>query len=244
MEGGFPSSDLSKDKISSGSPLGTSEGSLQKQKTPTVFVWFTDYENPGSMLMPTFDPADLIGRTFLLPPEDNGERHGAKVTRKVVEISDQENGLRIENINFLLDLGNGKVEELISYNKLLDDLETARDNDLGMDQELFKFRAIIGHQGPLKATDPDWKHSKYNVQVEWETGEVTFEPLSVIAADDPVTCATLPHSALTKCHNILAFHRVREAIDAKIKAFYWIQSAYNLSDMLSKHWDHPSVYTQ
>ena len=25
-------------------------------------------------------------------------------------------------------------------------------------------------------------------------------------------------------------------------AFYWIQPAYNLSDMLSKHWDHPSVY--
>ena len=25
-------------------------------------------------------------------------------------------------------------------------------------------------------------------------------------------------------------------------AFYWTQSAYNLSDMLSKHWDHPSVY--
>ena len=31
---------------------------------------------------------------------------------------------------------------------------------LGVDQELFKFRAIIGHQGPLKATDPDWKGSK------------------------------------------------------------------------------------
>ena len=26
-------------------------------------------------------------------------------------------------------------------------------------------------------------------------------------------------------------------------AFYWIQSAYNLSDMLSKHWDHPTVYS-
>ena len=25
-------------------------------------------------------------------------------------------------------------------------------------------------------------------------------------------------------------------------AFYWIQSAYNLIDILSKHWDHPSVY--
>ena len=25
-------------------------------------------------------------------------------------------------------------------------------------------------------------------------------------------------------------------------AFYWIQSAYNLSDMLSKDWDHSTVY--
>ena len=25
-------------------------------------------------------------------------------------------------------------------------------------------------------------------------------------------------------------------------AFYWIQSTNNLSDMLSKHWDHPTVY--
>ena len=39
-----------------------------------------------------------------------------------------------------------------------------------------------GHQGPLAASDPDWKGSKYNVQVEWETGEITYEPLSIIAA--------------------------------------------------------------
>ena len=37
-----------------------------------------------------------------------------------------------------------------------------------------------------------------------------------------VTSATLPHSTLTKRHNILAFHRVREAIAAKRMAFYWI----------------------
>ena len=34
-----------------------------------------------------------------------------------------------------------------------------------------------------------------------------------------VTSATLPHSTLTKHHNILAFHRVREAIAAKLMAF-------------------------
>ena len=50
------------------------------------------------------------------------------------------------------------------------------------------------------------------------------------------------HSTLTKRHNILAFNRVRDAIAAKLMAFYWIQSAYKLSDMLPKHWDHPTVY--
>ena len=139
--------------------------------------------------MPTFGPSDLIGRTFLLLPEEIGERHRAKVTRQVVEIFYQDNGQRIENINVILDIGNGKVEELISYNQLLEHLENAEDHDMGMDQDLYRYRAIIGHQEPLLASDPDWKGSKYNAQVEWETGEITFEPLSIIAADDPVTCA-------------------------------------------------------
>ena len=137
----------------------------------------------------TFDPSDLIGRTFLLLPEENGERHRVKVTSQVVEIIDQDNGQRVENINFILDIGNGKVEELISYNQLLAHFKNPPDNYIGMDQELYRFRAIIGHQGPLLASAPDWKRRKYNVQVEWETWEITFEPLSIIAADDPVTCA-------------------------------------------------------
>ena len=149
--------------------------------------------------MSTFDPSVLIGRTFLLPPEENGESHRAKVTRQVVEIIDQDNGQRVKNINLILDIGNGKVEELISYNQLLEHLENAEDHDMGMDQELYRLRSIIGHQGPLLASDPDWKGSKYNVQVEWETGEITFEPLSIIAADDPVTCA-----AYTKEIDLLA----------------------------------------
>ena len=184
------SSDPSEDNISFGSPLGSPEGYSPNQKGPTVFIGSRDEENPsGSKPMPTFDTSDLIGRTFILPPEENGERHRAKVTRQVVEIIDQDNGQRVEDINFILDIGNGKVEELISYNQLLEHLENTKDHDMGMDQELYRFRAIIGHQGPLFVSDPDWKGSKYNVQVEWKTGEITFEPLSIIAADGPVPCA-------------------------------------------------------
>ena len=69
------SSDPSEDKISSGSALEPSEGYSPKQKTPTLFIGSRDDENPsGSKPMPTFDPEDLIGRTFLLAPEQNGER--------------------------------------------------------------------------------------------------------------------------------------------------------------------------
>ena len=57
-----------------------------------------------------------------------------------------------------------------------------------------------------------------------------------------VTSSTLPHSTLGKRHSILAYHRVREAIASKIIAYHWIRTGCNLSDMLSKHWDHPSVY--
>ena len=57
-----------------------------------------------------------------------------------------------------------------------------------------------------------------------------------------VTRATLPHSTLSKRHNILVFHWVRKAIAAKIIDFHWIQSEYNLSDMLSKHWEHIKIF--
>ena len=37
-----------------------------------------------------------------------------------------------------------------------------------------------------------------------------------------VTSSPLPHSTLGKTHNILAYHRVREAIASKIISYHWI----------------------
>ena len=172
---------------------GASEGSkpTKTPKVPTVFIRSRQNNAGPSIIkpMPEFDPDSFIGRTFLLRPQENEERLRAKVTKKVVEEIEAADGNRIPIINFILDIGEGKVEELITYNQLLDHLEQADEQDNSMDQELYRSRAIIGHEGPLKATDPNWKGSKWNVQIEWETGEITFEPLSVIAADDPITCA-------------------------------------------------------
>ena len=80
-------------------------------------------------------------------------------------------------------VGNDKYEEIVAYNDLLKYISKADDNPV-----VWKFKQITGHEGPLTPSHPSWKGSKYNVQVEWENGETTFEPLNVIAADDPVSC--------------------------------------------------------
>ena len=82
------------------------------------------------------------------------ERLKAKVTKKVGEEIEAAYGKRIPNINFILDIGEGKVEELITYNQLLDHLEQAEEQDNFMDQELYKFRAIIGYRGHQKRLTP------------------------------------------------------------------------------------------
>ena len=58
---------------------------------------------------------------------------------------------------------------------------------------------------------------------------------------DNRSSATVPHSTQSKRHNILAFHRGREVIAAEIIDFHWIQSDYNHSDMLSKHWENIKI---
>ena len=57
-----------------------------------------------------------------------------------------------------------------------------------------------------------------------------------------VTSSTVPHSLLSKRHNILSYHRVREAIAAKILVFHWCDSSQNKRHILSKHWEFSKVF--
>ena len=71
-----------------------------------------DLAEPESLASLGGSAPGVVDGILSLPLEENEERDRAKVTRKVVEIIDQEDGQRVENINFILDIGNGKVEEL------------------------------------------------------------------------------------------------------------------------------------
>ena len=140
-------------------------------EVPAVFIKSRHDDGPtSSKPLSEFNPDDLVGRTFLLPPGDNGERLRAKLTRKVVEAIEKADGERVQKLSCILGIGNGKLEEIISYNQLVDHLEAAANEDNEISDDLFKFRALIGHQGPLKPTDPNWKGCKFNVLVDWVLG--------------------------------------------------------------------------
>ena len=125
-----------------------------------------DEDNPIHMV--NIDIPNLLGRSFLLPPEDNGEHHMAKT------IDMDDHGQPLEGIKFKLKINKDQAEEIMSYNQLMDYIQKGTDAEEDPDSQ-FKFRDIVAHQGPL--------------EVEWESGEVTYEPLTLISKDDPITCA-------------------------------------------------------
>ena len=101
---------------------------------------------------------------------------------------------------------------------------------------------MTGHQLQLDNLDPNYKESLYNVMVEWETGEITEEPLLIIAADDQVTCA-----AYAKKHNLLnlpGWKRFKN-IAKNQKSFSSVYSTRHLSSAEDKNFPFcPQLRTQ
>ena len=132
-------------------------------------------------------PEELLDRTFLMPPKEDGSRVRAKIIEKV-RLHKEELAKHPDMVKFKC-LVNDDYEEVVAYNDIVDFIEQDQTWD-----GIWKFRAILDHQGPLRSTDSRYKGSRYNVQVEWETGEITWEPLSTkdkngVFDTDPVTIA-------------------------------------------------------
>ena len=56
-----------------------------------------------------------------------------------------------------------------------------------------------------------------------------------------VDSSNIPHYKIHKRHNMLSYHRVREAIAYKICTFFHIDGNINPADILSKHWSYAKV---
>ena len=142
-------------------------------------------DNTPPMSIINFD--DLLGRTFLLPMNENGERKRATISEHVKDLYQQQVS-REDQLRFKLKIDGDQLDDLISYNQLMEYLEDKTDNGT-LGDGLYSFKCIKNHKGPYTSSDPEYNGSSYNLLIEWETGEQTWEPLSNIIASDPYTSA-------------------------------------------------------
>ena len=94
-------------------------GESSQTPKPIVFVRSRQDDcQSATKPMAEYNPDDLIGRTFLLPKNEQGERLRATIKRKGIETSkhlDDQHDNAIEKINFHLDVGQGRAEAIMSY---------------------------------------------------------------------------------------------------------------------------------
>ena len=148
-------------------------------------------DKPPPMSIINFD--DLLGRTFLLPMDENGERKRATISEHVKDLCQQQVS-REDQLRFKLKIDGDQLDDLISYNQLMEYLEDKTDTG-PLEDGLYRFKCIKDHKGPYTSSDPEYNGSSYNLLIEWETGEQTWEPLINIIASDPYIYA--------KEHNLL-----------------------------------------
>ena len=72
-------------------------------------------DNPPPMSIINLD--DLLGRTFLLPMDENGERKRATISEQVKDLCQQQ-VLREDQLRFKLKIDGDQLDDLISYNQL------------------------------------------------------------------------------------------------------------------------------
>jgi hypothetical protein len=144
----------------------------------------TGQHETSSLRLPKFSPEELIGKTFTRTMDD-GKSYHATVIQKIHD-NDAANHSKIK---MLLKVGDGTLDELISYNELSHIIESQEDAIANGTKDVWSFKSIKGHQGPLTQQHPDYKGSTYNVTVEWDDGSKTSEPLALIMKDDPISVA-------------------------------------------------------
>ena len=71
--------------------------------------------------LPTIDPKDLIGRTFLTSPNNNGEKFRARITRRIIDDPTIEDP-SFENVKFLVQIDDSIADEIATYNEIIHEI--------------------------------------------------------------------------------------------------------------------------
>jgi hypothetical protein len=161
---------------------------------------------------PHFDPLSISGLTFLRDREVDGTVHCARILEQLPpEGSDSID----DDYLYCIKLGDGSCKDIMTYRQILEHLERQAESNLNnnsSDEKLWIFVSIEDHQH----VDNNWQ-----ILVQWEDGSKTWEPLNVIAKDDPVTAATYDNDQglldLPGWKRFQQFARSKKKISSKFK---------------------------
>ena len=129
-------------------------------------------DNPPPMSIINLD--DLLGRTFLLPMDENGERKRATISEHVKDLCQQQVS-REDQLRFKLKIDGDQLDDLISYNQLMEYLEDKTDTG-PLEDGFYRFKCIKDHKGPYTSSevdlgghDPNPKHENESLlsEVDW-----------------------------------------------------------------------------
>ena len=128
----------------------------------------------------------MVGRSVLLPPNEDGSRHRAVIGQLVNEHKDEARN-HPELAKFACRV-NGQCDEVIACNDIVDHIE----QDDGW-EGMWKFEEILDHK-KVSPGHHEYKGSSYNVLMRWSDGSQTWEPLRTkdktgVADTDIVTVA-------------------------------------------------------
>ena len=150
----------------------------QQDLTSDVFVYGRPNPDGSDNTLPmsiiNFD--DLLGRTFLLPMDENGERKRATISENVKDLCQQQVS-REDQLRFKLKIDGDPLDDFISYNQLMEYLEDKTDTG-PLEDGLYRFKCIKDHKGPYTFSDPEYNGSSYNLLIEQEPGEHVLETSS------------------------------------------------------------------
>jgi hypothetical protein len=143
----------------------------------------------------------------LLPQQEDGQCFPAHIVKALDDYESEELDAQPECIRFLCSAKDGEFEEILSYSGLIDSFKSQEDGE----ENIWKFHWIMGH------------------------GEVTAEPLSIIAKDDPMMCVKCLYGYLSKMKAGVICIQTGEPDYSALsdQAFDWERSVNgNVSEML------------
>ena len=109
-------------------------------------------DNPSLMSIINLD--DLLGRTFLLPMDENGERKRATISEHVKDLCQQQVS-REDELRFKLKIDGDQLDDLISYNQLMEYLEDKTDTG-PLEDGFHRLKCIKDHKGPYTSSEVAW----------------------------------------------------------------------------------------